>query len=344
MEIFSTELFDTFKNITCNIDKSLTHLSIIFVIGVFVFTIIAFIIIRNEKHLPRKMWAMSIGVLIFEVFTAPMWDNMHFGKFGYIYKDVTWILSLAWISFFLLNITLVDKYFSKLKEWQRLLINISISIIVVFLIEVIIVNWGMRGYAPEVRNNVIGLYIFNVPLEFFYYVPVFSALIITFYKYWVYYIDNKLLLPINTSNRWKNLALTTIAVLLFELMINPIVENRNFPEWSYVYQDVSIILTGIWILIITFTVSLVDKFLRHLDLFYKFAFYITIGGMIFVTFESWAIRNGYRIYSQSAVNNFIGIDAPIFGVPIEVIAAVPMYLALIIGFIRYWRIILDNKL
>jgi hypothetical protein len=60
--------------------------------------------------------------------------------------------------------------------------------------------------------------------------------------------------------------------------------------------------------------------------------------------ESWLIVNGYRVYGPSAVNNFTGFVTPITNVPVEVAFAIPCYMALIIAFIRYWEIILDNRL
>ena len=42
--------------------------------------------------------------------------------------------------------------------------------------------------------------------------------------------------------------------------------------------------------------------------------------------------------------NFSGYKTPITGVAVEVAYAIPCYLALIVGFIRYWEIVLDNRL
>ncbi len=42
--------------------------------------------------------------------------------------------------------------------------------------------------------------------------------------------------------------------------------------------------------------------------------------------------------------DFSGFKTPITGVAVEVAFAIPCYLALIVGFIRYWEIVLDNKL
>jgi hypothetical protein len=44
------------------------------------------------------------------------------------------------------------------------------------------------------------------------------------------------------------------------------------------------------------------------------------------------------------VERFTGLKNPITGLPAEIGVAVPCYLALIVAFIRYWEVVLDNRL
>ena len=67
-------------------------------------------------------------------------------------------------------------------------------------------------------------------------------------------------------------------------------------------------------------------------------------GAMALPIESWLAINGYRVYGQSMTERFTGFTTPITGVASEVAFAIPCYLALIIAFIRYWEMILDNKL
>jgi hypothetical protein len=75
-----------------------------------------------------------------------------------------------------------------------------------------------------------------------------------------------------------------------------------------------------------------------------FVLYVSVGTVLYMPIESWFIRNGYRVYGESATANFTGIQAPYFDAPVEVMFAIPLYLMLMLSFIRYGRIIMENKL
>jgi hypothetical protein len=52
-----------------------------------------------------------------------------------------------------------------------------------FIAETLVLKLGLRTYAPETLEAMSGYKIFGTPIEALYYIPVFSALIIGFYKY-----------------------------------------------------------------------------------------------------------------------------------------------------------------
>jgi len=188
-----------------------------------------------------------------------------------------------------------------------------------------------------------GIKIFEAPIETLYYVPVFSSLIIGFYKYWSIILDQKLVTPIRKRKWLRDFGIAFIVVFLFELMIEPMVKNTNLPTWSYIYRDVSFLMTGGWILIIWLAVSLVDKFFQVLPLFERFFLYIFVGMVLTIPIEGYLMRNGYREYGQSSIDNFSGFMTPFSQIPIEVAFAIPFYLALIMSSIRYWMYVLDEQ-
>ena len=47
---------------------------------------------------------------------------------------------------------------------------------------------------------------------------------------------------------------------------------------------------------------------------------------------------------MGATRNFCGYNTWLTGVPVEVALAIPLYMALVIGFVRYWEIVGDNHL
>jgi hypothetical protein len=332
----------------CNFDKTPTLSIIVFELFIVAGVVASFFILSKIKD---KIWlrflVMSAGVLMFELFTAPMWNNYKMGVWAYVYHDVSWILTIGWTALILSVVLLVDKFLEPWKEWKKFAVYLGILTGLVMVLETIVVNIGIRSYAPEVLQAVSGVFIAGVPIEILYYVPVFAGLVIAFYKYWSFAIDDALLVPLKPlkQRKWlRSLFLTFLGVFLFEVMIEPIVKNEKLPQWSYIFHDVSIIVTGLWILVIGLAAIVVSKFFIHYAIAYRFLIAVSIATAIAWPIETWFITNGYRVYGESAVKNFMGFVIPIGNVPVEVAFAIPFYMALIIAFIRYWEISLDNRL
>ena len=329
----------------CNFDKTPTA-------GILTFDLVVILgslgVVSWLSRLKDKIWQrlglVAIGVFLFEFFTSPMWENAHLGIFAYVYQDVSWILTLGWSAMILTVVVLVDEYFKRLKAGPRFGLYLLFLTFLVLITESVVVGLGIRSYAPEVVAAFTGDKFLGVNVEVFYYVPVFMALVIGFYKYWSLWLDKAPVVPVKKKPWARNLLLTTIGVLLFELMIEPMVVNANLPEWSYIYRDVSLLMTGMWVVIIWVSTYAVDKLFIHWGLLRRFYLYLMVIGVFTLPIESWLIRNGYRIYGPSATANFMGFNTPISGIPVEVALAIPIYLALIIGFVRFWEIILDNKM
>lgn len=333
-------------SVICHFDKSPTLPIILFELFIIFGTIFSlWYLSRFKERILYRYLIVAVGIFIFEFFTAPMWNNFRLGVWAYVYRDVSWVLTVGWATMILSTIIIVDKLFPRAKEWVRYCYYLIILTYLVLFFESIVVNLGIRSYTPEVLEVVGGWFIpvLNIPLHGFYYVPTFMALVIAFYKYWNLMIDEEPVVPIKKGRWLRNLVIAFIGVFFFELMIEPMVINAKLPAWSYIYRDISIIMSGIWILIIWLATGLVDKLFIHLDLVKKFVLYLITATIVALPLESWFINNGYRIYGPSAVDNFSGFKTIITNIPIEVAFAIPLYLALIISFIKYWEIILDNK-
>lgn len=328
----------------CVIDKSLTPESTIFILFTFIFFTATFFLLRQKLSHPFKRFGiMGLGVMFFELFTAPMWNSYHLGRFGYYYLDLSWVPTLCWTSMFMWDVYLVQHFFAKRREWQKFLIALIIPLIFTTIGELLMVSIGVRSYAPEVMQTSV-LQIFGVPIEILYYAPVFAAFILSFYKFWVFHLEKIPVVPMRKKVTVRNFIICAVGVFLFELLIEPLIDNRNFPAWSYIYQDISLFRIGMWIVLIAAGTTFVDKFFSAAGIFYKFLLYIAVISIVFFQMESWLIQNGFRVYLTSASENFTGFVTPVSHIPIEIALAIPIYLILIIAFIRYWRIVLDNGL
>jgi hypothetical protein len=332
--------------IVCQFDKTPTLGILMFELLIIAGVAAVFLILpKLQSKIGWRFLIMAIAILIFELFTAPMWQNLKMGWWAYIYRDVSWILTLGWTSLILSIVVFVDHFAKSLHLWKRFFIYMACLMVSVSFLEIIVVNLGIRRYSPEVLESSIGVFLWGVPvIDVLYYTPVFTGLVIGFYQYWCFVLDRVPLIPLKTRKWWRSLAIAFLGIFLFEVMIEPVVKNQKLPEWSYIFHDISIIMTGLWIIIVWLSVNIVEKLFLHYSIVVRFLLTLLLTGAFALPIESWFILNGYRVYGPSAVNSFTGFVASITQVPVEVAFAIPCYMALVIGFIRYWEIILDNQL
>ncbi|MCB0194249.1 MAG: hypothetical protein KDJ65_20020 [Anaerolineae bacterium] len=338
-------MFEKYPNLltSCAFDKTATGPIIAFEIFILVGTIAALFILRRFTDKVWQRYAIvAAGVLIFEFFTTPMWNNHNMGPWAYVYQDVSWILMLGWSTLVLGTVVLVDHFLAQMRVWQRFVAYLVVLTILVIFFEGLVINLGIRTYSPEVQAVFWGPKIFGVNIEVLYYVPVFMALVISFYKYWSLSLDDALIAPVKKRHWLGSFVISLLGVFLFELMIEPMVINANLPAWSYIYHDVSFLMTGLWVLIIWLTLYAVDRLLINFGLVTRFLVYLGVIGVLVLPIEAWFIHNGYRLYGPSATANFTGFETIFTNVPVEVAFAVPLYLALVITFIRFWEINLEN--
>lgn len=286
---------------------------------------------------------LALVVFLFEVFTSPMWVNNHFGAYGYAYQDVSWVLTLGWASMIMGLIMLVDYFAIAYQAWQRFLMYIAGMSVLGFFGEALVMNLGLRAYAPEILAVISDTRLLNVPIDVFYYVPVFSSLVIGTYLYLAYILDGRAVVP--TRGGWvRRFSLAVVAVFLFEVMIEPMVVNANFPEWSYIFRDVSFILTFGWVALMWVAWFIVEKLWPNFSLFEKLCLSVATIGMLAMPFEAFLIHNGYRVYEGTTAGDmFSGIGTLLLNIPIEVTLAIPMYFFLVFGFVKAWDVMLTNR-
>jgi hypothetical protein len=330
---------------TCNFDKTATVPILFFELFVFAsFGTAMFILPKIKDKLWQRFLVMALGVLIFELFTAPMWNNHKMGQWAYLYHDVSWILTAGWTTLILSVVLVVDKLLPDTKEWQRFGLYLGILLFAIIPLEIWTVNIGIRGYAPEVLDTTSGTKLLGVPIEILYYTPVFTGIIISFYKYWSFVIDDVPLVPLKRRKWLRDILIAFTGIFLVEVMIEPMARNQNLPQWSYIFHDISFLITGMWIAIIAVTAILVGKFFSFFPIIYRFLIALSITTMLAIPIESGLIRNGIRVYSESAKHYYTGVIMPVMNVPIEVAFAIPCYMALLLAFMRYWENLLDNSL
>lgn len=111
--------------------------------------------------------------------------------------------------------------------------------------------------------------------------------------------------------------------------------NLNLEPWAYLYLDVSWVLTLGWTSLFIVPMVIIDLYYKNHE---KIKFILTILTVSFATFiaEASVVYLGIREYSQDIKNTLSG--NLLLGIPIEALYYIPVFVALIISFIRYWEL------
>lgn len=330
----------------CTFDKAPTPIILGFELIVLIVTVVGFnILSKLQTQVWLRFLLASIGVLIFELFTSPMWHNYRLGVWAYIYHDVSWILTLGWTILILSTVTIIDRLFPSWREWKRFPLYLILLTVIAFPIEIFLVAVGIRSYAKETLAALSGIQILGVPIEALYYIPVFLSLVICFYKYWSFIlIDDKPLVPLKNRKWIRSFFLAFLAIFLFEIMVEPMVDSSKFPRWSFIFHDISFLMIGIWILIVGVAAVIVGRFFIDYPTPVRFLIAVGVTSALAVPIEAWLIHHQLRIYGENVIDQYTGYQISLLDLPIEVAFGVPFYMALIIAFIRYWESVIDNRL
>lgn len=133
----------------------------------------------------------------------------------------------------------------------------------------------------------------------------------------------------------KKFIVMIAAVLLFMIMSEPMYRNPGLDFWAYLYRDIPWTVVLGWADIFFVSLIIVDKVWGKLKEKAKFWMYLLVVTIITVPIESVLLKNGLRTYADDLTNTFSGLMIPLTQAPIEILLAVPMIAALIIGFYKY---------
>ena len=135
----------------------------------------------------------------------------------------------------------------------------------------------------------------------------------------------------------KRMGVTFIAVLLFEFLIDPVVENRGFSGWTYFLHDITFVVTLAWVMLISFSIDAVEIVFSKSSNFMRFLLTLCLLDLLVLICEIFLVSFGLRTYGPSAAANPLGLYIPYTAVPFGVAIVIPAMLALVLGFIKYWE-------
>ncbi|MBS1266275.1 MAG: hypothetical protein MAG795_00242 [Candidatus Woesearchaeota archaeon] len=138
----------------------------------------------------------------------------------------------------------------------------------------------------------------------------------------------------NYKNILQKMLVLFIAVLLFEIMSEPMWRNFLLHRWTFIYHDVSWIITLGWVNIFMVSMLLVDKLFSKYTEKAKFWLYLLFVTIITTPIEVILLNTGIRGYDAVLTSTMTGITIPFTSAPIEIIMVIPIIAALIIPFYK----------
>ena len=160
---------------------------------------------------------------------------------------------------------------------------------------------------------------------------IFEILVILVTVILLLYLQSK------NKNSWKIFLITAIGVLLFEYFTQALWFNQNLESWSYLYLDVSWIMTLLWTNVILFSIFIIESLKPKVSEVKKF--FMSIGVItVFVLIIEWSlIRLSIRGYPQVIVELYESLPR-LFGiVPLKELIYVFAFMSLVVAFTRYWQ-------
>lgn len=140
----------------------------------------------------------------------------------------------------------------------------------------------------------------------------------------------------------RRVILIFVAVLLFEYFTQAMWINNNLERWSYLYLDVNWVITIGWVGLILMSTSAVNILFKKSSERARFIYSLIALAIVGVVAEGVVRYLGIREYAEAVKEGFLGVY--LFGtVPIEALYYIPVFMALVISFVRYWEICLDQN-
>ena len=144
-------------------------------------------------------------------------------------------------------------------------------------------------------------------------------------------------------NVGRKFLLIIIGALLFEFMTEPIWVISEFSSWTYIYKDISMMLTLGWVNIIVFCILLVDYTYGHLPEKRRFWLYLLYTEVLAVLLSIYLVSVGALGYASELTSSISGVFIPLTIVPVETVFVFPMFISLVITFYKYVNYLINKS-
>ena len=148
---------------------------------------------------------------------------------------------------------------------------------------------------------------------------------------------------LQNKNLLKRYFLVLIGVIIFDFATQIAWLTNNLHPFTFIGPNFNWLISITWTNLIFYIMYIVDK-LSHSKEAKRFFIYLSsfaIGGILL---EEILIRLSIRSYGPEVIDLLTGVHIPLLISPIEVLYYIPVFMALILGFVRYFEIFQKTEL
>ena len=138
---------------------------------------------------------------------------------------------------------------------------------------------------------------------------------------------------------FRRFYLIYIGIFLFEFSTQLMWINKGLWSFTYLGPDLNWIITLGWTCIVFYSMLIVNNYFlkqKKSHIFFLTLLLITIISLIS---ETLVVKLGIREYGIDVQNTISGVLIPVLGIPVESIFFIPVFISLVLGFVKYFEII-----
>ena len=139
----------------------------------------------------------------------------------------------------------------------------------------------------------------------------------------------------------RRYCLIFIGVFLFEFSTQLLWQNKGLDWFTYLGPTLNWIITLGWTNIIFFSMLIIDRFNDSAGL-PKFIGCLVLTVLVSLFAEQLVLSMGIRGYGPEITSFLTGNTVPLLTVPVEALYYMPVFIALILGFVGYWEMALSK--
>lgn len=292
--------------------------------------IIVYLAIKKQKLI--ELFFVGISVILYKFVTINLFgwscctlQTNYFPTLGEL-NILIWVLTfwniLGWV--------LLE---NRSKKKYSIIWVIAVAYIFSIINELVIQKLWLRIYSNEITSLMTWQQLFWMNLETFIYIFVGVIFMTSIYRY-LHVAFGEGAVKKDNASVWKLYLYSCIWVLLAEILLHPELDYSGFPESTYLYQDINILVILILGTFIFLSMYGIDTILKKnnstLEWYKRWVLYVSISTVLYIAFYAILSSLGFFHFAIEWLMWWIQIA----WLPVEFIACIIVINSFTMMFVR----------